>query len=75
MYAKYDIVGAFDLARGVGACFAQKLGKGLVTLAKILVCAVSAVFVWSRGIMFVYYQLLSSSHVKVVNSFQDHLKT
>ena len=27
--------------------------QGLVTLAKILVCAVSAVFVWSRGITFV----------------------
>ena len=33
---------------------AQKLG---VTLAKIPVCAVSAVFVWSRGIMFVHRQL------------------
>ena len=32
---------------------AQKLEKGLVTLAKIPVCAVAAVFVWSRGIMHV----------------------
>ena len=38
-----------------------KIGKrGLVTLAKIPVCVVSAVFVWSRGITFVYYQLLNS---------------
>ena len=29
--------------------------KGLVTLAKISVCAVSAVFVWSRQIMSVYH--------------------
>ena len=34
--------------------------KGLVTLAIILVCAVSAVFVSSRGITFVHYQLLNS---------------
>ena len=34
--------------------------RGLVTLAKIPVCAVSAVFIWSRGIMFVHYQLLNS---------------
>ena len=45
--------------------------KGLVTLTKISVCAV---FVWSREIMFVHYQLLRSWHVKVVDSFQDHLK-
>ena len=37
---------------------AQKSGK--VLLAKIPVCAVSAVFIWSRGITFVHYQLLNS---------------
>jgi len=31
---------------------AQNWEKGLVTLAKILICAVSAVFVWGRGITF-----------------------
>ena len=34
----------------------------------------SAVFIWSTGITFVYYQLLNSWHMKVVDSFQDHLK-
>ena len=55
---------------------AQKIGKRacMVALAKIPVCAVSAVFVWSRGITFVHYQLLNSWHVKVVDSFQDHFK-
>ena len=40
----------------------QKIGKGacMVTLVKIPVCAVSAVFVGSRGITFVHYQLLNS---------------
>ena len=33
--------------------------RGLVTLAKIPVCAVSAVFIWRRGITFVHYQLLN----------------
>ena len=51
----------------------QKLEKGLVTLAKIPIFAVSAVFIWSRGIMFVHYQSLNSWHVKVVDSFQGHL--
>ena len=38
---------------------AQKLAKGQVTLSKILVCAVSAIFVWSIGITFItnYYIL------------------
>ena len=36
---------------------AQKWEKGLVTLAKIPICAVSALFVWSRGITFVHCQL------------------
>ena len=31
--------------------------RGLVLLAKISVCAVSAVFVWNRGITFVHCQL------------------
>ena len=51
-----------------------KSEKGLVSLAKIPVCAVSAVFVWSRGITFVHYQTLHCWHVKVVDSFQDQLK-
>ena len=38
----------------------QNWERGLVLLAKIPVCAVSAVFVWSRGITFVHYQLLNS---------------
>ena len=35
----------------------HKLGKGLVTLGKLPICAVSAVFIWSRGITFVHCQL------------------
>ena len=35
--------------------------KGLVTLAKIPVCPVSGVFIWSREITFIHYQLLNSS--------------
>ena len=42
--------------------------------AKNSVCAVWVVFIWSRGIMFVHYQSLNFWHVKVVDSFQDHLK-
>ena len=30
---------------------AQKLAKGQVTLSKILVCAVSAIFVWTIGVL------------------------
>ena len=41
--------------------------KDLVTL---LAFVVSAIFVWSRWIMFVHYNY----HVKVVDSFQDHFK-
>ena len=39
---------------------AQNREKGLDTLAKIPVYAVSAVFFWSAGITFVHYQLLNS---------------
>ena len=50
---------------------AQRWEKGLVTLVKIPLCAVSAVFVWSRGITLVHCQLV---HVNVVDLFQDQLK-
>ena len=51
----------------------QKLGKGP---AKISVCAVSAVFLWSRGTQgshssIANYYILD---VKIVDLFQDHLK-
>ena len=46
----------------------KNLERGLVSHA------VSVVFVWSRGIMFVHSQLLNSWHVEVVDLFQDHLK-
>ena len=48
-----------------------KFLKGLATLARILICAKSAVFVWSRKVTFVHCQLLHFLHVKVVDSFQD----
>ena len=51
-----------------------KSGKRPGVTCKIPVCAVSAVFVWSRGITFVHYQLLNSWRVNIVDSFQDHLK-
>ena len=51
-----------------------KVLKGLATLARIFICAKSAVFVWSREVMFVHYKLLHSWHTKVVDSFQDLLK-
>ena len=38
--------------------------RGLVSLAKISVCAVSAVFVWGRGITFVHYQLHAIINLK-----------
>ena len=50
----------------------QKSGKCVT--CKIPVCNVSAVFVWSREIMFIHYQLVNSWHMKMVDSFQDHLK-
>ena len=53
---------------------AQNWGKGLATLAKISIRAVSGVFVWSREIIFIHYQLLHSLHMKVIDSFQAQLK-
>ena len=63
-----------DLAIASSPGPGQKWQKGLVTVAKIPICAMSAVFVWSRGIMFVQYQLLHSWHMKVVDSFKDQVK-
>ena len=48
-----------------------KLGKGLITVAKLLICAESAVFVWSRGIKFAITKFLTHESV---DSFYDHLK-
>ena len=52
----------------------QKSGEGPRVSCKNFLYVLSAVFVWSRGITFIHYQLWNSWHVKVVDSFQDHLK-
>ena len=42
--------------------------RGLVLLANFPVCAVSAVFVWSRGMIFIHCQLWDSlEHLHVMN--------
>ena len=49
---------SYELASSPGP--AQKSEKGRGHTGKNSVCAVSAVFVWSRGTTFVHYQLLRS---------------
>ena len=48
--------------------------KCLVTHAKILVCTVSTVAVWSKQIMLILYQLLILDYMNLVASSQDCLK-